>query len=28
LGGGAHTGIIARLLSHFQLEQDYRTLRD
>lgn len=28
LGGGAHTGIIARLLSHFQLEQDHRTLRD
>ena len=28
LGGGTHIGIIARLLGHFQLEQDHRTLGD
>ena len=28
LGGGTHIGIVARLLRHFQLEQDHRTLRD
>jgi hypothetical protein len=28
LGGGTHVGIITRLLSHFQFEQDHRTLRD
>jgi hypothetical protein len=28
LGSGIHIGIIARLLSHFQLEQDDRTLRN
>jgi hypothetical protein len=28
LGGGTHIGIIARLLRHFQFEQDHRTLRD
>jgi hypothetical protein len=28
LGAGTHIGILARLLSDFQFEQDDRTLRD